>query len=73
MRDVKRVRLSSLGTMLALLVARFLASQMIFMRVFDAEAFAGGLFLVVSAAIASGYMPCRRAAEIDPVQTLRYD
>ncbi|MFL6303773.1 MAG: ADOP family duplicated permease [Candidatus Sulfotelmatobacter sp.] len=63
----------AIGTVLALVVARLLASQMIFMQVFDAEAFAGGLLLVVSATLAAGYIPSRRAAQIDPIQTLRYD
>jgi predicted permease len=63
----------AIGTALAIVVARLLASQMIFMQVFDAEAFAGGLLLVVSAALAAGYIPSRRAARIDPIETLRYD
>lgn len=63
----------ALGTMLAVLAARFLASEIIFMRVFDLEAFAGGLLLVISAAMLAGYIPSRRAAQIDPLDTLRYD
>jgi predicted permease len=63
----------AIGTALAIVVARLLASQMIFMQIFDAEAFAGGLLLVVSAALAAGYIPSRRAARIDPIETLRYD
>jgi macrolide transport system ATP-binding/permease protein len=63
----------ALGTALAIVVARLLASQLIFMKVFDAEAFAGGLSLVVSATLAAGYIPSRRAARIDPIETLRYD
>jgi ABC-type antimicrobial peptide transport system permease subunit len=58
---------------LAIVVARFQASQLIFMKVFDAEAFAGGLLLVVSATFAAGYIPSRRAARINPIETLRYD
>jgi ABC-type antimicrobial peptide transport system permease subunit len=46
---------------------------MIFMRVFDGAALSAGLLLVVSAALAAGYIPSRRAAQIDPIQTLRYD
>lgn len=63
----------ALGTALALLLARLLATQMIFMRVFDAKAFAGGLLLVLFAALAAGSIPSRRAAQIDPIETLRYD
>ena len=63
----------TLGTALALVVARLLASQMIFMQVFDAKAFAGGILLVLFAALAAGSIPSRRAAQIDPIETLRYD
>ena len=61
------------GAVLGVGVARLLASQMIFMRVFDGAAFAGGVLLVLSTALAAGYVPSRRAAQIDPIRTLRYD
>jgi len=62
-----------LGTGLAIGLSRRLASSMVFMRVFDGAAFSGGVLLVISAALAAGYIPSRRAAQIDPIQTLRYD
>jgi hypothetical protein len=62
-----------LGTGLAIGLSRLLASGMVFMRVFDGAAFSGGVLLVISAALAAGYIPSRRAAQIDPIQTLRYD
>lgn len=62
-----------LGTGLAIGLSRLLASSMVFMRVFDGAAFSGGVLLVISAALAAGYIPSRRAAQIDPIQTLRYD
>jgi ABC-type lipoprotein release transport system permease subunit len=46
---------------------------MIFLRVFDRGAFAGAIILVLSTALAAGYIPSRRAAQIDPIETLRYD
>jgi ABC-type antimicrobial peptide transport system permease subunit len=46
---------------------------MVFMRVFDGAAFSGGALLVVSAALAAGYISSRRAAQIDPIKTLRCD
>ena len=46
---------------------------MIFMRVFDGAAFGGGVLLVFFAGLMAGYLPSRRAAQIDPIQTLRYD
>ncbi len=62
-----------LGVGLALGVSRLLASNLVFMRGFDAAAFAAGVLLVASTALAAGYIPSRRAAQIDPIQTLRYD
>ena len=53
----------TLGTALALVVARLLASQMIFMQVFDAKAFAGGILLVLFAALAAGSIPSRSDGE----------
>ena len=63
----------SAGVLLGIGVARVLASQMIFLRVFDGAAFAAGVLLVLSTALAAGYVPSRRAAEIDPINNLRYD
>ena len=62
-----------LGVGLAIGLSRFLASNLVFMRGFDAAAFAAGVFLVASTALAAGYIPSRRAVQIDPIQTLRYD
>jgi predicted permease len=62
-----------LGVGLAIGLSRLLASIWPFMQVFDAAAFSGGVLLVASTALAAGYIPSRRAAQIDPIQTLRYD
>jgi predicted permease len=62
-----------LGAALAIGVSRLIASQMIFMRAFDGAAMSAGLLLVLFAALAAGYIPSRRAAQIDPIRTLRYD
>lgn len=62
-----------LGLGLVLCVSQLLASNLVFMRGFDAAAFAAGILLVASSALAAGYIPSRRAAQIDPIQTLRYD
>jgi putative ABC transport system permease protein len=62
-----------LGVALAVGLSRLLASRIVFMRVFDAPAFAAGVLLVVAAALAAGYIPSRRAARVDPIQTLRCD
>jgi predicted permease len=62
-----------LGAPLALGLFRLLASKIVFMRVFDLAVFGAGLLLVGSAALAAGYIPSRKAARIDPIQTLRRD
>jgi len=62
-----------LGVGLALVVSRLIASSLVFMRGFDAAAFAAGVLLVASSAMAAAYVPSRRAVQIDPIQTLRYD
>jgi ABC-type antimicrobial peptide transport system permease subunit len=62
-----------LGVGLALMLSRMLATAIVFMSVFDGLAFGAGVLLVLSAALAAGYGPSRRAARIDPIQTLRYD
>jgi predicted permease len=62
-----------LGAALAVGLSRLLASQMVFMRVFDAQAVGVGVLLVVAAALAAGYIPSRRAARVDPMETLRCD
>jgi predicted permease len=62
-----------IGVALAVGASRLLASRMIFMRVFDLPAFAAGVLVVAAAAIAAGYIPCRRAARVDPIQALRCD
>jgi predicted permease len=62
-----------LGTGLAIGLSRLLASNLVFMRGFDAAAFIAGVLLVASTALVAGYIPSRRAAQIDPIQTLRYD
>lgn len=71
------LRLTAIGTVvgtgLPIGMSRLLASRLVFMRVFDAAAFASGVLLEASTALAAGYIPSRRAAQIDPIQTLRYD
>lgn len=61
------------GVLLGVGVTRLISSQMIFLRVFDGVAFAGGVLVVLSTALFAGYVPSRRAALIDPIETLRYD
>jgi ABC-type antimicrobial peptide transport system permease subunit len=63
------------GVLLAAGVSRLLASQMemILVNPFDVMAYAGGVMLVILAAVAASYIPSRRAAQIDPGTTLRFE
>jgi predicted permease len=63
----------TLGLALAFALSRLLASRIVFTRVFDVPAFGAAVLVVVAAALAAGYIPSRRAARIDPIQTLRCD
>jgi predicted permease len=71
------LRLSAIGVgvgaVLAVGLCKLLTSQLVFMRLFDGAAFSAGILLAVSASLAAGYIPCRRATQIDPIETLRYD
>ena len=71
------LRLSAIGVgvgaFLAIGLCRLLVSEFVFMRLFDGAAFGAGILLVVSASLTAGYIPCRRATRIDPIETLRYD
>lgn len=63
------------GVVLAAGASRLLASQMemILVNTFDVMAYAGGVMLVILAAVAASYIPSRRAAQIDPGTTLRFE
>lgn len=64
---------AGVGCILAVFLCRLLAREIIFMRFFDSAAFSAGVLLVVFASLAAGYIPCRRATQIDPMETMRYD
>jgi hypothetical protein len=63
----------AVGVALAFGVSRLLASRIVFMRVFDVPSFGVGVLVVVAAALAAASIPSRRAARVDPIQTLRCD
>jgi len=64
------------GAFLALGVCRLLASVLspvIMLDTFDRLANAGAIGLVLLAAAAAAYVPSRRAAQVDPATTLRFE
>ena len=62
-----------LGGVLALGLARAVASVVVVVHVFDPAVYLGAVLLVLAASAAAAYVPSRRAAHIDPLITLRYD
>ncbi len=66
---------SAAGAITALGVSYVLASQleMFMFGKFDGRAYAAVAVLVIAASAWAAYFPCRRAAGIEPITTLRYD
>jgi len=61
------------GVVLAVGVSRLFATVFVSMNTYDGPAYACGVLVVLAAAAAAAWFPCRRAARIDPIATLRYD
>jgi predicted permease len=66
---------AAVGAMAALGVSYVLASQleMFMFDTFDGVAYGTVVAMVMAAAACAAYFPCRRAARIEPITTLRYD
>lgn len=61
------------GLIAALFLTRFLKSMLYGVSVHDPATFIGVPLCLVVVALMAAYLPARRAAQIDPVRSLRYD
>jgi len=59
------------GALLALGAARFISSHLTMIPAFDSLAFVAGMAIVLAAALAAAYVPSRKAANVDAVESLR--
>jgi hypothetical protein len=64
---------AALGALAALALARVIAHDIQPIDVFNWSGYAGGVLVVVAAALAASWVPARRAVRIDPAVTLRCD
>jgi ABC-type antimicrobial peptide transport system permease subunit len=66
---------AAMGAVAAVGVSYVLASQleMFMFDTFDSVAYGACTVLVMAASACAAYFPCRRAAQIEPITTLRYD
>ena len=60
-----------LGLGLALVVGRFLASELYGINFYDPASFILAPLFLVAVAILASYLPARRTSTVDPVETLR--
>lgn len=61
----------AVGVVTALVVTRFLESQLYGIRAIDATTFAGMSTLMLLVALLASYIPARRASAVDPMRSLR--
>jgi predicted permease len=62
-----------LGLAGAFVLARFLASLLFGIGIYDPVTFFGVAFLQIAVALAASYIPARRAMRVDPIVALRYE
>jgi ABC-type antimicrobial peptide transport system permease subunit len=64
---------TAVGVAAALGLGRAARSQLYQLEGHDPVVFVLSVVLLVSVALAAGFLPARRAAQIDPMQALRFD
>jgi predicted permease len=62
-----------LGLVLAVSGSRLIANQLFGVQPFDVSTLASAVALLMAVAFLAGYVPARRAAQLDPTQALRYE
>jgi ABC-type antimicrobial peptide transport system permease subunit len=61
------------GVPASLACARLIQSKLFGLKAADPVTLAAALGIMIAVAIASGYLPARRASRIDPLVALRYE
>ncbi len=54
-------------------VSRLIGSQLYGITTSDAASVAGAVVLLSAVALLAGFLPARRAAQVDPIEALRYE
>ena len=62
-----------LGSLAALASTRLISSMLFGVRLLDALTYLGVSFVLVGVVLLAGYLPARRATQVDPITALRHE